>query len=544
MIREGLLVGHRFHAAPSAGAVPCLVEFVAIPLAFFVHEHGDESHAPPKHEAARVFIKLHDHIGVRPEAEETVPGVVEFEVGEMGAELACVRTGWQNAGRDIGRSGGAVRELEGSAGGRHLSGGKRGVVNPDFVDQAIQRKHRGELLPDIILLRQGFSLADLQVACRWIDALLGGGLICGKAPVDVKANPSCGLIIDAGEVIPAAAFEELAGLDPDRLAAGLDAECHMPVRIDPEVDIFIFAELDDGRPIPRIGGESHRGFDGESVGTERNLLRGHAHGGVVSIKSEGRARHAFSPVSHRAFDGARFSGHRFSGRIARAFVEFPPPDRRGNGAVDNRRTSNRRLRAGANGRFFAEGLNAFRGKLERRSREVLRFGPVLPLGSCRSERALHSTVRGDGEILVDKLVRSHEVNFGARLRSPRVVRHVGLGGIGIPGREFRKVAPVDDHSLRRAFDDPRHRVGIDLVGACCGTIAAAGGEFLERVAGFPCLPDRKIASGAGKNEAPRVSSNSLHNDVRLIAGAGEFFKILAGIDLRVKSAEFCGGRTK
>ena len=75
-------------------------------------------------------------------------------------------------------------------------------------------------------------------------------MIGGKAPIDVKPEAACGFVVNAGEVIPAAAFEELAGLDPDRLAAGLDAECHMPVRIDPEVDIFIFAELDDGRPIP------------------------------------------------------------------------------------------------------------------------------------------------------------------------------------------------------------------------------------------------------------------------------------------------------
>ena len=62
-------------------------------------------------------------------------------------------------------------------------------------------------------------MADLQFACRLIDARIGSGLIAGKASIDVKPESACGFVIDAGKMIPAAAFEELAGLDPDRFAA-------------------------------------------------------------------------------------------------------------------------------------------------------------------------------------------------------------------------------------------------------------------------------------------------------------------------------------
>ena len=108
----------------------------------------------------------------------------------------------------------------------------------------------------------------------------------------------------------------------------------------------------------------------------------------------------------------------------------------------------------------------------------------------------------------------------------------------------------DTHLLLQLVNSTMEDVSIkeglsyDIVRAHGRPIATAGGEFLERVTGFTRFPDRKIAGGTGENEATRVSRDSLHNDVRFVAGAREFFKFLAGIDLGVIRAEFCGLRTK
>ena len=187
--------------------------------------------------------------------------------------------------------------MENLVGLGHLASAQGSLVNPDFVDQAVEAKFAGKgVMEGFGRQSQDAGLANADVCVDRFHPTVADNFPGDFLSVDIETHHALGLVVRARNVVPAEEHQMVlvrvrgtgrhGKLLPD--AADLRHETWIAVAIDAEEVTVVVALLHQGSPVPRVGTQGKPSLERQIAADYRGLGRRQRDQRVIAVELQCR----------------------------------------------------------------------------------------------------------------------------------------------------------------------------------------------------------------------------------------------------------------